>query len=246
MAPSFAAAPTIRPPLGDDVHVWRARLDLPEDDIACMAAELDPAERARAERMATAELRAAAIASAALLRRILCSYTGSQPGELRLVRDGDGKPHLESPAAPRFNLSHSAGLALVALHARLEVGVDVEQIAPARVDDELAQRILAPSERAPWAALSAEQRVPLFFTLWAHKEAAMKAVGLGLRLDPRELPLLQTKPDGSSELTRRCATPRGAVELMPLAAGPNFAAALGLVGEFGGVQTWEWERAAAR
>ncbi len=239
MTPTFFPAPAEPPPLGESVHVWRARLDPSAEVLEAWLVDLDPAERSRAERRANAVLRTAALASAAALRRVLARYTGNAPGELVFEREAGGKPRLAGRASPRFNLAHGGDLALIAVHARLEVGIDVEPLVPARVDADLVARVLAPAERAPWGALEPTRRAAAFFDLWAHKEAALKAVGAGLALDPRELVVLL---EGGA-LAPRCETPRGAVHLSPLAVRPGHAAALGVLGTFDSVRAFDLEAA---
>lgn len=226
MNPTFLPAPANPPPLGESVHLWRTRLDPPAAALERSIMDLDPTERARAERRATLALRAAAIASASALRRVLARYTGNAPRELAFERETGGKPRLAGRASPRFNLAHGGAYALIAVHARSEVGVDVEPLVAERVDTELVARVLAPSERAPWDALEPARRTEAFFQLWTRKEAAMKAVGMGLALDPRELVVLLA----GDLFAPLCETPLGTVQLESIEVGPGHAAALGVLG----------------
>jgi 4'-phosphopantetheinyl transferase len=113
------------------------------------------------------------------MRKILASYLNTQPEKVRFAAKGNGKPILGGGEF-HFNLSHSKGLALLALSATEELGVDVEQVRPYPIHLELAERYFTPSEVAALRSLPAGQSEKAFFQLWTRKEAFLKAVGLGL------------------------------------------------------------------
>jgi phosphopantetheinyl transferase len=88
------------------------------------------------------------------LRLTLARYTGVDPVELPLEIDDRGKPRLATRTAVRFNLSHSAGLALIAITTMREVGIDVERTRPERPD--------------------------AYYRDWVRREAVAKCSGSGL------------------------------------------------------------------
>ena len=95
-----------------------------------------------------------------------------------------GKPALASPwdkSQLRFNLSHSAGLALIAVSLGFDIGVDVEHLSRkvGQMKD-LAKRFFAPGEYEQLCALPREEQRRAFFCCWTRKEAYLKAVGTGL------------------------------------------------------------------
>lgn len=138
----------------------------------------------------------------AALRQMLGAELGAAPGSLRFSQGPHGKPSLVD-AELQFSLSHSHGVALVAL-APGAVGVDAERVRAERVVDDV-ERLYSPRERAALAALPAEHRSAAFFRAWVRKEAVLKARGSGLTaplrdfevtLAPGEPPrLLATRPD---------------------------------------------------
>ncbi len=75
------------------------------------------------------------------------------------------------------------GLAGVAACAWCPIGLDAEHGSPHAMDTAVRARALHPDEIAA-EHLMAGQAEP-FFGLWARKEAALKALGTGLGLDPR-------------------------------------------------------------
>jgi 4'-phosphopantetheinyl transferase len=173
---------------GDEVRVWTCRTHQARLD-ACRAL-LPPEEIARAGRRRREEDRAEAIVVAAFLRAALARETGEAPRALRFRTDcrwcgdpGHGKPALAGRDGDgvSFSLSHTAGLALLAVGAR-EVGADVER----RVDWDVrpaARLALTPAENARVAKAPAGG-VDDFLELWTRKEAYLKGIGLGMVHDP--------------------------------------------------------------
>jgi 4'-phosphopantetheinyl transferase len=170
-APPLASWPS--PRIGaDEVHVWRVPLD---DDRGASADRHDATVRA-------AQLRAQARAG---LLRILAHYAGMPADALRLEVDALGKPCLRHAGAPSFNLSHTRGLALVAVSAGTAVGIDVEQLRPLADADALARRFLSPAEAGTVLEAAPAERNVAFLRTWTRKEAVLKASGHGLDIDTR-------------------------------------------------------------
>jgi 4'-phosphopantetheinyl transferase len=116
----------------------------------------------------------------AALRRLLGSYLGEEPDALGFVRGPGGKPALASSPRLRFNLSHSGSLALVALAADREVGIDVERLDPTRASAAIVDTVFSPREAAILRPLRGSARTRLFFSCWTRKEACAKATGEGV------------------------------------------------------------------
>jgi len=162
------------------IDVWRidlaAAADLPES-----FALLDAGEQARAQRFHFPEHRRRFIVAHAAVRRILARRLDTSPQAIEFVRNDHGKPFLKAHDAPVFSLSHSHEMALCAVAAAGELGVDIEHRRAVEHAD-LAQRFFAPDEVAALAALPAERQADGFFACWSRKEAYSKAKGLGLSL----------------------------------------------------------------
>lgn len=167
------------------VDLWRLSLaalyagGVPEE-------ELGPEERARAAGFDRAAARLRFVAGRLALRRVLSRYLGVAPAEV-LVVDGPcrwcgaahGKPRLADDA-PRFNLSRSGDLVVLAVTADQDVGVDVQRMqAPARIRL-VARHAFRPDEQRALAALDPIRRPAAGWQLWARKEAYVKATGWGL------------------------------------------------------------------
>jgi 4'-phosphopantetheinyl transferase len=148
---------------------------------------LAPTERERANRFATEALRHRFVAGRATLRRLLGERTGDHPGDVAITQDALGKPRLAGPG-PAFNLSHAGRHALLAIGpSGLAIGVDIEDVRAVADLDTLAPACLAPRERPPFDAIEGEsRRAEAFLRLWVRKEACLKAIGMGLRIEPTE------------------------------------------------------------
>jgi 4'-phosphopantetheinyl transferase len=220
--------------------VWRAPLDVDAKTLASLRGDLSAEELERAGRMRFASLRDAAVASAGILRAVLAPYTGKRPAELEFARGPHGKPALRSPpdhAAPRFNLSHSGTLLLIAIADR-EVGIDAEEVVPSRIDDLLAERVLTARELHLWRSAPGDQRARLFFQVWTHKEACVKATGKGLSCDPLSLEVLFSHDDGRPHLACEIREQADRFSLCELEAGSDHAACLAVAGAPWTIRTW--------
>src|SRR5882672_9019225 len=133
----------------DDVHVWRAALDMPEPHVQSLWHTLTADERQRAERYIFAKDRTHFVVARGLLRVLLGRYLHQAPQYLRFTYGPRGKPALATDRGEvtlRFNVSHSHGLALYAMTHGRELGVDVERIRPEIVQEQVAERFFSPRE----------------------------------------------------------------------------------------------------
>lgn len=167
------------------VQVCRLRLDAPPDAVSACRDLLSPDERERAGRFHFERDARRYVVAHGVLRAVLGRELGHPPAAIALVRGPHGKPHL-ADGGPRFNLSHSDEIALIALHATREVGVDVERARPLPDMPQLAALAFAPAERAAWEALPPEARTAAFFRAWTRTEALAKARGGGFGAPARD------------------------------------------------------------
>jgi 4'-phosphopantetheinyl transferase len=158
------------------VHVWRAELTSVSDDLAKL---LCKAERARAERLLNERDGQLWMRSRGVLRALLGRYLREDPSTLRFSTGAHGKPEL-TPRTLRFNLAHSAGLALYAIAGTGAVGIDVQM--PRRRIDEvaLAARTFGAAEARRLAQVDPARRRREFLRLWVRHEAELKRRGTGI------------------------------------------------------------------
>ena len=192
----------------DDVALWLVDLAVAPDEAS--RAWLADDEGARAERFRAAIHRLRYERAHIALRGLLGAHCGIAPGALRFEVDAAGKPRLTEPVSCRFNLSHSADLALVAICPAAEVGVDLEVLHAVPDAAALAASVCSERERVAWASLAnSPASDAAFLRCWTRKEACLKAVGTGLGVLPS---LVETGCGGEP---RRVAVPcaEGSVEV---------------------------------
>ncbi|MCH0542325.1 4'-phosphopantetheinyl transferase superfamily protein [Streptomyces sp. MUM 203J] len=124
------------------------------------------------------------------LRRLLGAYLGIAARDVTFVREpcpccgkSHGRPAVATPDPPlHFSLSHSSGLALVAV-AAVTVGADLEKL-PRAETVAICSEALHPGEREELARVPETERQELFSRLWTRKEAYLKGLGTGLSRSP--------------------------------------------------------------
>ncbi len=142
------------PPLADDdIHLWHVR-----------AADASPAQ-----------LRA--LARTQLLRR-LADYAPACALDLQFGEHG--KPCAPDADGIEFNLSHCAGSIVLAFARAQPLGVDIERGDRRAVSLDIARRFFQAQEAAKLSSLPVTLQQRAFLNLWTHKEAVLKALGVGL------------------------------------------------------------------
>jgi 4'-phosphopantetheinyl transferase len=169
----------------NEVHVWRASLDVNSPVRDRLSVVLSTAEQERAARFAfTRDCNRFAVARA-ILRQLLGGYLGEPPQDVALEILPHGKLILAATAripSLRFNLSHSHEFALFAFCLDHEVGIDIEKISPKVALEGIETRYFSPKERAELETLPQDLRPQGFFLCWTRKEAYVKARGEGLKV----------------------------------------------------------------
>ncbi len=166
-----------------EVHLWFTSLELPPEVQSALELLLSPEERRRRDRYRFPADRRRFGAARGGLRALLARYAGVRPRELRFADGERGKPYLLHPGMSpgiAFNLSHSGERAVVAVTLGRQLGVDIEAVRPLARLATLADHFFPPVEVRLLRSLPPPRREQLFFTLWARKEAVVKAAGMDL------------------------------------------------------------------
>ena len=221
----------------DEVHSWCASLDVPPETSARLYATLTPDERTRSARFRFEREQQRFIAARGVLRDLLGRYLQIQPGKISFVYNAFGKPDLGPEFANRlkFNLSHSAGLALIAITTASNVGVDLEYIQAQSAHADIAQCFFSAAEVDYLSALPGHLYAEAFFSCWTKKEAYLKACGEGLAtpLNSFSVPLTTEPAPTPVEL---CA----GWSLYTLRPAPGYAGALAIEGTAWRLRQWQW------
>jgi 4'-phosphopantetheinyl transferase len=150
------------------------------------------------------------VAARAALRILLATITGDDPAHVEFTYGERGKPSVAG--GPHFNASDSGDTVVVAV-AHAEIGVDVESLRPLPNPDRLARRICTDRELEQLAAIPDHEFGANLLRLWTFKEAALKAVGLGLPGGLRNVEV-DFRPGEPPRLLRLCDD-NGSWSVMP-------------------------------
>ena len=111
--------------------------------------------------------------------------------EIEIQNGSEGAPYFRSPggsASPDcLTISHSGRFALcaLALGSDLRVGADLEKIEPRT--ETFIQDYFSPAERQLVDTYPAEIRATVVNLIWSAKESMLKALGVGLHWDTRQV-----------------------------------------------------------
>jgi 4'-phosphopantetheinyl transferase len=170
-----------------EIHLWFAFPSETGNPQAPASAHplLDNGEQTRMARLHFPEGRHLFGVSHTLVRTTLSRYSEIPPGEWRFVKNAHGKPSIDPDLASsplRFSLTHTRGLAVVAVTQRADVGVDVERANRIVDAARLSSRFFSPEEAAALQEMPPDRLRERFFLYWTLKESYIKARGLGLSL----------------------------------------------------------------
>jgi 4'-phosphopantetheinyl transferase len=228
----------------NEVHVWRAQLELPPSQVQRLRSILTDDELDRANRFSFEIDRQRFIAARGILRFILSRYITTYPGHLRFYYNQYGRPFLApefSSYLLNFNVSHSGRMALYAITRNMEIGVDVERVRSDFEYEEIAERFFLANEVAILHMIPIEKKLEAFYNFWTRKEAYIKAHGKGLSLPldsfdvsfaPWEQSMLLITKDEPQESS--------AWTLLDLKPGLGYVAALAVKGIGCKLRYWDW------
>lgn len=167
------------------VDVWRTTLDTEPRSSASFRSLLSPDELLRADRFKSASAQQQFVVTRGMLRYLLGRYAGVPPDTIQLKNTLQGKPFpvFPKPLAFQCNVSHTQGLAVVAISGRYPVGIDVETMDRTINPEELAGRFFSQREADQLAGMTEHTRIRGFLTYWTCKEAFLKMQGMGLSGD---------------------------------------------------------------
>lgn len=171
------------------IDIWLVD-DREVNDVALLEqyqALLSAVENDRLERLMFARHRHQFLVTRALLRGVLSQYLADSSPDTLVFKSGPhGKPCL--PAAPslQFNLTHTKGLAALAVTTNTPIGIDVEYLSRVANVVKLTERYFARAEIEDLYQLPVADWNNRFYDLWTLKEAYLKACGTGLKTPLRD------------------------------------------------------------
>lgn len=227
----------------DEVHVWCAFLHTANAEA--LSFFLDKNEQSRADSFHFLKDKQHFASTRGLLRVLLGNYLGVAPGELRFSCNAYGKPSLADTvngSGLRFNVSHSNDIALYAITAGREVGVDIEYVRPMDPADLVPEQFFSPREVAELRSLPTHLQQTAFYTCWTRKEAYIKAVGKGLSLGLDQFDV-SFRPGEPAALLRVSGDAQEAARwaLREITPAPDYVGALAVEGHDWRLQCWQWQ-----
>jgi 4'-phosphopantetheinyl transferase len=167
-----------------EVHLWCVMEADLEDEALIRTYEgaLSDAELTRAARFHKPHDRHRFVIGRGLLRSVLGHELAIDARDVELSTNRYGRPELATFAAPRFNVSHTDAIVVVAVGAIGALGVDAERVRVEFPHLEVARRQFSPAIYAALERLSPQQQSTRFCDYWVLLEAYAKATGLGLSL----------------------------------------------------------------
>jgi 4'-phosphopantetheinyl transferase len=179
---------------GDEIVVWLIELDaglesqaeIDETEPGRELEVLDEEERVRAARFVRARDRRRFARCRSALREILGGLIYERPEALRFRAVARGKPELDFPNAHggeppvRFNVSHSADLAVIAVCRGRELGIDLEQVRAIGEAERIVESFFSADELAEFGRIGPEKKAMAFLRGWTRKEAILKGLGVGI------------------------------------------------------------------
>lgn len=167
-----------------EVRVWLIRTSQPRELSEELFELLDAAERERATAIIAPGRQEQFVVAHGAVRQLLGALLAVEPASLRWRYGRHGKPELLGAellgaellgAQLHCNLSHSGGLAALAVSSERAVGVDVQSVRQDADPARLAVRYYPPAEA--YSVISANDPAARFSQLWSRKEACVKVGG---------------------------------------------------------------------
>lgn len=121
-----------------------------------------------------------------LLRKGLRDEYGLVYEELQIEKQQHGKPYIVNCSGVYYNISHSDGIVLCAVHTS-DLGIDIERIRP--FSERVANRVFTEKEMLYLHTVAKNTSLwnEKCFSLWTLKESYVKAIGDGLRLPLKQV-----------------------------------------------------------
>ncbi len=169
--------------LNDEIHLWRANLNLSPQGLELLAKIVSEAEQLRANRFRFDIHRKRFIAARGILRELLALYLQTSAAKIEFSYNPQGKPQLascHSDFSLQFNISHSQDLALYSFTINQEIGIDLEYLRNNIDYKNIAQRFFCEREYNLIINCDPKKQPERFYQLWTAKEAYLKAIGKGL------------------------------------------------------------------
>ena len=171
---------------GEAIHAWLASFEEWQSLAGRLVHLLNGPELERMRRFKSLELAERYAAGRGLLRELLGGYLEVPADRVEIETNKYGKPEISSCHAKSifFNLAHTDEFVLYGFSSSNRLGVDIENILPGPILPNEIRRVLSKNEIEAWEKLPESEQGASFFQTWVRKEAVLKALGVGLAIEP--------------------------------------------------------------
>jgi 4'-phosphopantetheinyl transferase len=175
----------------DECHYWHFSLDDPNHDIHELIELLSADEFKRMQSYQFEKDKRRFCISRGLLRRVLSTYTSTQPQEIDIHYTQYKKPYIEGDI--EFNLSHTSTDVVIGV-SHYPIGIDIETVREHQNALAVSKRFFAASEYNALKHLNESDRHTAFIHIWTQKEAIVKAMGKGVFHDLKNVEVSAQPP----------------------------------------------------
>jgi len=132
-----------------------------------------------------------------LRRSVLAEYLNIEPDKICFEKEAHGRPvlHLSHKTSLSFNESHSIDSYGIAVCRTARVGFDIETIRELSDISEWADQACPKEELVEYEQLQTEQYTAVLLRQWVRREAILKAWGVGLTYNPKQIDLSDRRAD---------------------------------------------------
>jgi len=159
--------------------------------LPCFYEYLSDNEKSRADRFKQESDYNCFVSVHALLRIELSKILGGKAKSIRLVESENGKPFIQGIDLP-FSLSRTKDMfAFVVGHSNQFLGIDIEKIKPEIDFINISRNYFSVKEQQlilSFCDMAHQKRT--FFEIWTRKEALLKAIGIGIVTELRDVQVL--------------------------------------------------------
>ena len=169
-----------------EIHLWRVSLTPDKGLLKQCELALSSRELGRMEFFDFEKVKQNYLVSQGVLRILLGNYLSVKPNEIQLDRHAKGKPFCVNDKGLFFNISNSGGYCVFAFTRIGELGIDLEEVRPLADLEEMIAKNFSFEEKL-YIRQKKEEELRRFFFMWTVKEAYLKAIGVGMRIEPQQL-----------------------------------------------------------
>ena len=173
-----------------ELHIWRTKVSKNEYNLEFYWNLLSQDEQVRAKEFYFVRDRNRYIIARGILRSLIANYAGITPENILFKYTEYGKPYLavnNDFSEIKFNLAHSKDSIVYAFTQNIDVGIDIEFINKDFVMEDVVNYCCSKQEQSILQKLSRFEKHYYFYKLWVIKEALVKAMGIGLSYDLRQI-----------------------------------------------------------